>query len=261
MRAKTVRTSILFPGALLVLAGSAGSVAGQSDHDHSDCPDPGMAYWMYDVGHWHFPGIVAELTQQNGARSEAQLDAVALELVRLSVEPDPDWVVGQIRTHFEGDIREGAEEAAGKGVCYDERDIEWMVTSAIEGQRERLHDRTRSMVAETLKLATHLGWRSGKHPPDAGIPYDGDGAFDAALLLLEETGSHAGLLDDLDPERAAVEFERIARGPGPFACSGLAGLRTWRWGEDEEAFDPHPSYERLRRELRGRCPHLDDPGT
>lgn len=101
-----------------------------------------------------------------------------------------------------------------------------MVTSAIESYRETVHERARWMVAETLKLATHLGWRSRKHPSNAGIPYDGDGAFDAALLLLEETRSHAGLLDDLDPERAAVEFERIARGSGPFACSGLAGLRT-----------------------------------
>lgn len=116
MRAKAVGTSRLFPGALLVLAGSVGPVAGQSDHDHPDCPDPGMAFWTHSDMHWHYPAFLAELTQQNGARSEAQLDAVAVELVQLAVEPDPDWVVEQIRTHFEGDIREGAEEAAAKGV-------------------------------------------------------------------------------------------------------------------------------------------------
>ncbi len=219
-----------------------------------------MAFWTHSVMHWHFPEILAELTQQDGPRSEAQLDAVALELVQLAVEPDPEWVVEQIRTHFEGDIREGAEEAAAKGVCYDERDIEWMVSDAIESYRETAPEQARRMVAETLKLATHLGWRSGKHPPNAGVPYGGDGAFDAALLLFEETGSDAGLLDELNPERAAIEFERVALRSGPLACEALKALRNWHWVEEAVRYDPHPSFERLRRESPERCPQLDDPG-
>ena len=84
---------------------------------HPDCPDPDRAFWVYRLGHWHYPEILAELTQRNGPRSRMELDAVAQDLVRSAVAPDPEWVVEQIRTHFEGDIRAGAEDAAREGIC------------------------------------------------------------------------------------------------------------------------------------------------
>ena len=239
---------------------SANPAVAQERHAHPDCPDPGMAFWVYTVGHWHYPEIVAELTQRNGPRSAAELDAVARELARSAADPDPDWVVEQIRTHFQDDIRAGAEEAAREGICFDERDVEGMVAAALEDLRENPTEDARWMAATTLQLAAHRGWRSSNHPPNEGIPYDGEGAFEAALLMFEETGDDAGLLDELDPERAAVEFGRAALRPGPLACEALHRLRKWRWDEDNERYDPHPSYERLRRESPERCPELDDPG-
>lgn len=236
---------------------SAIPAVAQERHEHPDCPDPGMAFGVYPVGHWHYPEIVAELTQRNGPRSAAELDEAALELARSAADPDPDWVGEQIRAHWEGDIRAGAEEAA-QGPCYDTSDIDRMVAQAIERNR---HDPETAlgMAGETLELAAHRGWRSSRHPPHAGIPYDGDGAFEAALLMFEETGDDAGLLDELDPERAAVVFERAALRPGPLACEALHRLRRWHWDDEDEQYDPHPSYERLRRESPERCPELDDP--
>ena len=239
--------------------------AAQEQHEHPDCPDPGMAFWFYPVDHWHYPEIVAELTQQNGPRSRAELDTVARELVRSAVDPDPDWVVEQVRTHFEGDIRAGAEAAAAEEICYDGRDVDRMVTEALERVRQDPGDDARMMARETLVMASHRGWRSSEHPPNAGIPFDGDGAFEAALLMFEETGSDAGLLDELNPERAAAVFERWALRPGLLACKALDRLRRWyRWdsiADDDERYGrPHPSYERLRRWSPESCPELDDPG-
>ena len=229
----------------------------QDDHEHPDCPDPGMAFWIHAESHWHYPEILAELTQRNGPRSAAELNAVAIELARSAADPDPDRVVEVIRTHFEADIRAGAEEAARDGTCYDERDIEWMVAGAIEDYRSD-PEFARRMAGTTFQLAAHRGWRSSKHPPPAGIPYDGEGAFEAALLMYELTGSDAGFLPELNPDRAAVAFERVALRPGPAACDALKGLRMWRWDEDNERYIPHSSYERLRRESPERCPELDD---
>ena len=231
----------------------------QERHEHPDCPDPGMAFWTIAIEHWHHPEILAELTQRNGPRSRAELDAVALELARSAANPDPDWVAEQIQAHFEDDIRAGAEEAAREGICYDERDVDRMVADLIEDFRHDPAERARQMAGTTLQLAAHLGWRSSQHPPNAGIPYDGDGAFEAALLMYEETGSDAGLLDELDPERAAVVFERVALRPGSAACGALRRLRMWNWVDGDERYIPHPSYERLRRESPERCPELDDP--
>ena len=238
------------------LCGLAAPASGQEPHEHPDCL--GTPFWMYGVSHWHYPEALAELTQRNGPRSEAELAAVARELVRSAVEPDGDAVAAHIRTHFEGDIRAGAEEAARRGICYDERDVDRMVADAIEGHRNN-PDQALGMVETTLQLAAHRGWRSSLHPPYGGIPYDGDGAFEAALLLFERTGTDAFLLHELNPERAAPVFERHALRPGPRACTALATLRIWFWDERAERYEPHPSYERLRRASPERCPKLDIP--
>lgn len=249
------RKAIILAAAFLPVAAPA---AAQEPHEHPDCY--GLPFWGFVVSHWHFPEILAELAQRNGPRSSAELDALALEVARSAADPDPDWLVEQIRTHFESDIRVGAEEAA-RGPCYDERDIDRLVARAIEGFRSDPVGRARAMAATTLQLAAQRGWRSSKHPPHAGIPYDGEGAFEAALLMYDLTGSDAGgLLRELDPERAATVFEGVALRPGPAACDALNSLRLWHWNEGDERFRPHSSYERLRRESPERCPELDDPG-
>ena len=252
-----MRTRVLFLAA--ALCGLAAPASGQEPHEHPDCPDPGTAFWMWRLSHWHYPDVVAELTQRNGPRSEAELDAVARELVRSAPEPDGDAVAEHIRAHFEGDIRAGAEEAARAGICYDERDVDRMVVGVIEHYRDSPDGIARRMVGTTLQLAAHRGWRSPLHPPYRGVPYDGDGAFEAALLLREGTGSDAFLLHELNPERAWPVFERDALRPGPRACDALKRLRIWHWDESAERYDPHPSYERLRRASPERCPELDVP--
>ncbi|WP_420635145.1 hypothetical protein [Candidatus Palauibacter sp.] len=255
-----MRTRVVFlAAALLPAAVPAGA---QERHEHPDCPDPGTAFWTYRIMHWHYPGVVAELTQRNGRRSEADLDAVARDLVRSAVSPDGDAVAEHVRTHFEGDIRAGAEEAAADGICYDERDVDWMVADAIEDERRDPDETARMMAAQTLRLAAHQGGDSSLDPPHGGIPYAG--AFEATVLLYEEVGrvdfrasKDAGrLLEDIDEERAAVVFEQAAMTSGALSCAGQRDLRWW------DAEGPHPSYERLRR--RGfpeRCPELDNPGS
>lgn len=232
--------------------------AAQERHEHPDCR--GLPFWHYAVGHWHYPEILAELTQQNGPRSAEDLDALAQELARSAAEPDSDWVVEQIRTHWEHDIRAGAEEAARKGICYDERDVDRMVAEAIEDYRRDPVERARGMAQLTLRLAAHRR-DMPSHPAPAGIPYAG--AFEAALVLFEETGSDAELLDELDPKRAAEVFERAALRPGPRACDALRAQRWGAWGEGEgdEQYTTHPSYQRLRRASPEPCPELDDPDS
>ena len=249
------RKAIILAAALLPAADPS---AAQERHEHPDCY--GLPFWTFDVEHWHFPEILAELTQRDGPRSPAELDAVALELARSAADPDPDWLAEQIRTHFGDGIRADAEEAA-RGPCYDERDIDRMVAGVIEDYRSDPVEKARRMAGTTLRLAAHRGDRPS-HPPAAGVPYDGEGAFEAALLIYEEAdGWHNGLLRELDPERAAILFEGVALRPGPAACDALNILRTWDWHEDGDGVRPipHPSYERLRRESPERCPELDDP--
>ncbi|WP_420635144.1 hypothetical protein [Candidatus Palauibacter sp.] len=176
-----MRTRVVFlAAALLPAAVPAGA---QERHEHPDCH--GLPFWMYSVMHWHYPGVVAELTQRNGPRSRAELDAVAQELVRSAADPDPEWVVDQIRTHFEGDVRAGAEEGA-RGPCYDASDVDRMVSGAIEDVRQDPDETARMMAAQTLRLAAHQGGDSSLDPPHGGIPYTG--AFEATVLLYEEVG-------------------------------------------------------------------------
>ncbi|WP_419934458.1 hypothetical protein [Candidatus Palauibacter sp.] len=246
-------TVVLLAAVLLPVAVPAGA---QERHEHPDCR--GLPFWVFDLMHWHYPEILAELTQLNSPRSRAESDAVARELVRSAADPDPDWVVGQIRTHFEGDIRGGAE-AAAQGPCYDASDIDRMVSEAIEDVRQDPDGIARMMAAQTLRLAAHQGGDSSLDPPHGGIPYTG--AFEATVLLFEETGRAGTLLMDLDRERAEALFQRLALRPGRSACTALSFLQSW----DEEnprpngLHGPHPSYERLRRESPERCPGLDDP--
>ena len=247
--------------ALAVVLGTAGAEA----QARESCNWP----WGYRVGHWHYPEVVAELTQRTGPRSRADLDATARELVRSAAEPDADAVVETIRTHFADGIRSDYEQAIAcavrKGADVPDVDLDAAVARAVESQREDAARRAAAMANTTLQLAAHRGWRSSQHPPNEGIPYDGDGAFEAALLMFEQTGSDAGLLDELNPERAAAAFGRVALRPGPRACDALKRLRRWyRWesiGLDDERYGrPHASYESLRRESPERCPELDDPG-
>ena len=254
-----MRTRAVFlAAALSSLAVPAGA---QERHEHPDCPDPGTAFWTHSIMHWHYPEILAELTQLNGPRSRGELDAVARDLVRSAVDPDPEWVVEQITTHFEGDIRAGAEEAAAEGICYDERDVDRMVARAIENDRQDPEEIARMMAEQTLRFAAHRGW-SSLDPPRGGIPYAGEGAFEAAVLLFEETGRAGTLLLDLDRERAEAFFQRRALRPGRRACTALSFLQAW--DEDNPQpnglHGPHPAYERLRRASPERCPGLDDPG-
>lgn len=236
---------------------AATPVVAQERHEHPDCH--GLPFWTFALEHWHYPEILAELTQRNGPRSRAELDAVAHELGRSAVDPDPDWVAEQIRTHFEDGIRADAEEAA-RGPCYDASDVDRMVAGVIENFRRDPVERALIMAGTTLRLAAHRGNRPS-HPPHAGTPYDSEGAFEAARLIFEEAGGwDDGLLEELDPERAAVVFEHAAMRPGSVACEAMRRLRMWTWDEGGERYVAHSSYGRLRRESPERCPELDDPG-
>ena len=236
----------------------AAPAAGQERHEHPDCY--GLPFWTFAIEHWHYPEILAELTQRNGPRSLEELDAVARELARSATDPDPDWVAEQIQTHFADGIRADAEEAA-RGPCYDERDVDRMVAGVVEDFRHDPVERARQMAGTTLRLAAHRGNRSS-HPPSAGVRYDGDGAFEAARLMFDEAeGWDDGLLEELDPERAVAVFQRASMRPGSLACEALRRLRMWNWDDGDERYMPHPSYERLRRESPERCPELDDPDS
>lgn len=246
--------AILWAAVLLPVATPS---AAQERHEHPDCH--GLPFWSHGMSHWHHPEILAELTQRNGPHSRAELDAAALELARSAADPDPDWVVEQIRTHFEDDIRAGAEEAA-RGPCYDASDVDRMVAGVIDNYHRDAVEMARWMAGTTLRLAAHRGNRPS-HPPHAGTPYDSEGAFEAARLIFEEAGGwDDGLLEELDPERAAVVFEHAAMRPGSVACEAMRRLRMWTWDEGDERYVAHSSYGRLRRESPERCPELDDPG-
>lgn len=253
-RALMMKTRITFGVAALC---AAAPVVAQEPHEHPDCY--GLPFWTFAIEHWHYPEILEELTQRNGPRSRAELDVLALELAQSATDPDPDWVAEQIWTHFEDGIRADAEEAA-QGPCYDATDVNRMVAGVIEDFRRDPGERALIMAGTTLRLAAHRADRPS-HPPPTGIPYDGEGAFEAARLMFEEAeGWDSGLLEELDPERAVVVFERASMRPGSLACVALHRLRRWNWDNREERYVPHSSYERLRRESPERCPELDDPG-
>lgn len=253
-----MKTRLVFLAAALLPVASPGLA--QERHVHPDCSDPDRAFWVYRLGHWHYPEILAELTQRNGARSRMELDAVAQDLVRSAVAPDPEWVVEQIRSHFEGDIRAGAEEAAREGICYDERDVDRMVAAALEDRRQDPAGIAQMMTEQTLRFAAHRAW-SSLDPPRSGIPYAGEGVFEAAVLLFEETGRAGTLLIDLDRARAAALFQRLALRSGRTACTALSFLQAWDKDDPQPngLHGPHPAYEQLRRESPERCPELDDP--
>jgi hypothetical protein len=132
-----------------------------------------------------------------------------------------------------------------------------MVAGVIDNYHRDAVEMARWLAGATLRLAVHRP----SHPPPAGTPYDDEGAFEAARLMFEEAeGWDDGLLEELDPERAVVVFERASLRPGPLACEAMHRLRTWNWDERGERYIAHSSYERLRRESPERCPELDDPG-
>ena len=220
--------------------------------------------WGYRVGHWHYPEVVAELTQRNGPRSRAELDATARELVRSTAEPDADAVVETIRTHFADGIRSDYEQAIAcavrKGADVPDVDLDAAVARAVERQRERAARNAVAMASTTLDLAAHRH-RHTERLGVSGAPYAG--AFDAELELFDATEGRSGtwLMHELDPEREAAVLESRALRPGPGACHALQSLRVWtdNPGPDWRPL-PHPSYQRLRRESPERCPQLDDPG-
>lgn len=217
----------------------------------------------YRLGHWHHPEILAELTQLNGPRSQAELDATARELVRWAAEPDADAVVETIRTHFADGIRSDYERAIActirNGTDVGDIDLDAAVARTIENRREDAAQLAEAMANTTLDLAAHRH-RHTAWLGVSGTPYAG--AFDAAAELFDATEGRAGtwLIKELDPERAAAVLEPRALRSGPAACHALYSLRHWSEnpGPDWRPL-PHPSYERLRRESPERCPELDDP--
>ena len=243
---------------LTVLLGTAGAEA----QARESC----TSAWGYRLGHWHYPEVLAELTQRNGPRSRAELDATARELVRSAAEPDADAVVETIRTHFADGIRADYEQAIAcavrNGADVPDIDLDAAVARAVESEREDAVRNAVAMASTTLDLAAHrhrlleVGWLSV-----SGTPYAG--AFDAALELFDATEGRSGtwLMHELDAEREAAVLESRALRPGPGACHALQSLRVWtdNPGPDWRPL-PHPSYERLRRESPERCPQLDDPG-
>lgn len=187
--------------------------------------------------------VAAELTQLNGPRTRAELDAYAMEFVRSHTEsPDVDGIIARLMETYWDEVLEGAV-AYVESRCWNGNPPGTAAEVAL-GEFERYRTEPGAiadLVAETLHRAYSYPYDS----PPGGQAYV---SFEATAALYEATAHGGKSLHYYDPERAAEVFARFPGTGGP-VCRLLASMR-----ENDPVL-----YEESRRETPERCPELEDP--
>lgn len=184
-----------------------------------------------------YPDILAELTQQNGMRTPAELDSVAALLVEWATAEDVIEREGHPVTAVNRSVttlRMAADPETGTPY---ERAFE-IVVSIFEAAARFAESPYSHTWARTWVAAN--GW----DPSEEG--HVRAAAPQAALIGLEL----------MDTPRAAEFMARVATRANASSCAARRSLRVLDDGE------PHPRYLELRRNdaFRHRCPELDrDP--
>lgn len=192
----------------------------------------------------HLPDVAAELTQLNGPRTRAELDAYAMEFVRSQTEsPDVDGIIARLMETYWDEVLEGAV-AYVESRCWNGNPPGTAEEVAL-GEFERYRTEP-GAIAKLVQETLHRAYSYPYDSPPGGEAYV---SFEATAALYEATAYGGKSLHYYDPERAAEVFARSPGTGGP-VCRGLA---WWR------QHDP-VRYEERRRETPERCPQLDDPG-
>ena len=196
---------------------------GQEVAERLGLPDPPTvkichAFRRIPLNALHFPEAVAELTQENGSRTQAELDAYAVALVRrYGIEPNGGEIVAYIRERQWDELLALANEYVSSD-CWNDNPPMTVEEAATDMLREwQSPIFAAAMVEETLRRATHDPILLLRDEPLslAGIPYRGSASlFDEVVGMFEKNGAGGWVLEIIDEVRAAEYFGLELDGDG-----------------------------------------------